>query len=104
MKIFLVKIISKIIPTCPVELSRQRRKESCDLIGQYILTLVYWPIKYHDSLGLWRESSTGHVGLILSEIKYDAFVINFEKGALLYKYSKKTFGRYFKNESKISRN
>ena len=35
-----VKSISKIIPTCPLELWRQRPKESCDLIGQYTLTLV----------------------------------------------------------------
>ena len=33
--------ISKIIFTGPVQLGRQRPKESCDFIGQYTLTFVY---------------------------------------------------------------
>ena len=41
-----------------------RPKESCDLIGQYTRVNAYWPIKSHDTLGLWLQSSTGHVGII----------------------------------------
>ena len=50
--------ISMIIPGCPVKLWRQRLKGSRDLVVQYALTLVYWPMKLCDSLCFCRQSST----------------------------------------------
>jgi hypothetical protein len=35
------------------------------MIGQYALTIVYWPNKSRDYLGPWRQSSTGHESIIL---------------------------------------
>ena len=57
--------IKKSYLTCPVDIWRQRPKKSRDLIGQYTRVNVYWPIKSRDSLGLWRQSSTGHISIVL---------------------------------------
>ena len=57
-------VSNKIILTCSVELWRQIPEESPDLIGQYTRVNVYWPMKSHDSLGLWLPSSTGTVSII----------------------------------------
>ena len=59
------------------------------LIAQYTLNLVYWPIKLSDSLGLWHQSSTGHVSIILDMTLYTIFLLFMKK----FKWTEQTYKR-----------
>ena len=45
------------------------RKKTFYLIIQYTLTLLYWPVESHDSLGLWRQSFTRNADIIFDIVK-----------------------------------